>query len=178
MSRLYPLRCALTALLILISASFVQTATVIDIPFTDERVLVTPKTDWYVHKFTRHSLVILRRQFQSDCRSYWSYNGTVACPGIWTDLPDEKHMINLNFTGYGWNFFFVFFASWVLIPCLKMIGSESLSMGMPILGWPLGNYKSTMNLPKRCHSSPIRNVELSKTVKGLKTGDIEWHLRL
>jgi len=47
MSHPLPIRWALTALLFLISASFVQT-TIIDIPYTDERVLVTPKTDWYV----------------------------------------------------------------------------------------------------------------------------------
>jgi len=82
---------ALTALLLLISASFVQT-TIIDIPYTDERVLVTPKTDWYV-------ISSLEGYFSSDSRSYWSYNGTVACPGIWTSAADEQHTINLNFTG-------------------------------------------------------------------------------
>jgi hypothetical protein len=96
MSRSYPLRCAFTALLLLISTHFVLTTTIIDIPFTDERVLVNPKTDWYVQNFCEYR----RNENPSDSRSYWSYNGTVACPGIWTGAPDEKHAISLNFTGY------------------------------------------------------------------------------
>lgn len=87
--------CALIAFLI--SATFVQT-TIIDIPYTDERVSVTPKTDWYVGQ---PFLDFRKTKFSSEPpRSYLTYNMTGACPGIWTLTPGDNHTISLHFTGY------------------------------------------------------------------------------
>jgi len=87
-------RHILVVLLLLISTTFVQTK-IVDIPYTDERVILTPKTAWYVN----NSCKLEGTDFSSDPRGYWTYRGTADCPGIWTSLPNEKRTISLNFTG-------------------------------------------------------------------------------
>ena len=137
MSHSAAIRCALTALLLLISTIFVLAATIQDdFLYSDEQVTVAPKTNWYVtilidsEEMTFRPTPGLTRNVMEHVKVY----------GLVLQTKNTESLSILQGMEFNSG------RKLSLMPLSPEL--ESLFMGMPILSQPVGDSKSAMKLPK------------------------------